>query len=218
MVPFFPSFFERRKFARDTGNAFSQALPSDLAEITEVFAQKPYRVNIRLFSNGKILEDVRFAGPFYTKDGKLHGVKLPYAKNQLALIQYLHGRAEAPVITQCFPFGSGDINQNNLGSASHAYDTETVELGHRSGHRFVLDSNKQVIYDNKNQAVFEIDFASKEVRLGEGWKLKIGNEVVADENGIELQKGDFVTNKEGTPLGLTTHIHQGVSGPTSVGM
>ena len=66
-------------------------------------------------------------------------------------------------------------------------------------------------HNDGGKPVFEVDFCY-------GWTLKIGNNLVADENGIDLQTGDFMTNKKGTLSGLATHIHQGASGPTSVRM
>ena len=219
MSQFFPAFNQRRKFARDTGNVYQQSMSLDLAEIVEIYAQKKYRVDIRLFSNGKILQDVRLPGPYYTKEGKLHGAKSVWAKNQLVLVGYVHGRAESPIVMQGFPFGSGDINQDNLEQAE--YDTDTNEIGHRSGHRFSIEKEKQVIYDKEGQAVFMIDFSNKEISIAEGWKLKVGAQVQLDDSGlaiaegnlsidtgeISIETGDVTVQKAVKPVNLSTHTH-----------
>ena len=158
---FFPDFFMRRKFARDTGNIYQTPSQLDLGEIIEVYPKKKFRVDVRLFSTGKILEDIRIPSPFYDKGGNLHGQKSIYAKNQLVLIGYIHGRAEAPLIIQHYSFPSGDINQDNIDNIKESYDPNIYELGHKSGHKFVLDANKQSIMDSNNEAVFEIDFSKK---------------------------------------------------------
>ena len=219
MSQFFPAFNQRRKFARDTGNVYQQSMSLDLAEIVEIYAQKKYRADIRLFSNGKILQDVRLPGPYYTKEGKLHGTKSIWAKNQLVLIGYIHGRAEAPIVIQGFPFGSGDINQDNLEQAE--YDPNTNEIGHSSGHRFAVEEQKQAVYDKQGEAVFMIDFGTKEISIAEGWKLKVGTQVEVDGSGVAIaqgnltieqgeigiETGDVTVQKAVKPVSLSTHTH-----------
>ena len=228
MSQFFPAFNQRRKFARDTGNVYQQSMSLDLAEIVELYSQKKYRADIRLFSNGKILQDVRLPGPYYTKEAKLHGVKSVYAKGQLVLIGYVHGRAESPIVIQGFSFGSGDLNQDNLEQAN--YDPNTNEIGHSSGHRFSVENEKQAVYDKEGQAVFMIDFASKEISVAEGWKLKVGSQVQVDDNGvaiaqgnlsieqgeISIETGDVTAQKATKPVILSIHTHPvmgAVTGP-----
>ena len=219
MSQFFPAFYQRRKFARDTGNVYQQSMSLDLAEIVELYSQKKFRADIRLFSNGKIVEDVRLPGPFYTEEGKLHGQKSAWVKNQLVLVGYLHGRAESPIVIQGFSFGSGDLNQDNLERAN--YDPNTSEIGHISGHRWSLEKEKQSVYDKEGQAVFMIDFASKEIRIAEGWKLKVAGQVEVDKNGvaiaqgnlsidtgeISIETGDVTAQKATKAVSLSAHTH-----------
>ena len=219
MSQFFPAFNQRRKFARDTGNVYQQSMSLDLAEIIELYSQKKYRADIRLFSNGKILQDVRLPGPYYTKEGQLHGQKSVWAKNQLILVGYVHGRAESPIVIQGFPFGSGDINQDNLEQAD--YDPDTNEIGHESGHRFSVENEKQTVYDKEGEAVFTINFSAKEISIAEGWKLKVGAQVELDDSGVAIAQGDLsieqgeisidtgdvTVQKAVKPVSLGTHTH-----------
>ncbi len=212
MNQFFPSFFGRRKLARDTGNVYQQSIPLDLGEIIQVYPRNSFRVDVRLFSNGKILENVRIPGPFYNEEGKLHGLKPLFVQNQLVLIGYIHGRAEAPLIIQGFSFSSGDINQDNV-EQLESYDPDAPEIGHQSGHRIAYEQDKQTVYDKDGNAVFIIDLATKEISIADGWKLKAGN-VTLQQDGIEIeqgnisiQQGDVTVQQAVKPVSLSQHTH-----------
>ncbi len=202
----YPAFFHRRRFARDTGNAYQQAMSLDLAEILKLYPKQPYRADIRLFSNGKIIEGIPFPGPFYTKEGKMHGLKAPYAERQLALVGFLHGRAEAPIILQGFAQASGDKNPDHLARAE-GYQPDHIELGHRSGHRYIMEEKRQVFYDEAGKAVLAIDFAKREIRVAQDWKLKLGAAITLDDKGIALQKGDLTVQQGVKQISLAKHIH-----------
>ena len=183
-----------------------------------------YLADITLLS-GRILTKTLLPGPFYSKEGFIHGHKPAYHLGQRVKVAYLSNRLDNPIVDQVYSYSVGKDGQNL--KRDTVYRPNEVSTGHKSGHRTVWDENKLIHKDKTQKNVLTLDVSEESFTI-EFKKAKLvfskdklsisfgeeDNVIEMDDSKVyikgDLEVGKDITwNKDTIPTKASTHQHTG---------